>query len=66
LPLAAGCIFLGIYPKPVLDVLQPPVMKAATWVQTAPARQQGAARDVVLRRGADPAPASPEAHEEGH
>jgi NADH-quinone oxidoreductase subunit M len=25
LPLAAGCIWLGVYPKPVLDALQPPI-----------------------------------------
>jgi NADH-quinone oxidoreductase subunit M len=25
LPLAAGCIWLGVYPKPVLDAIQPPI-----------------------------------------
>jgi NADH-quinone oxidoreductase subunit M len=51
IPLAALCIFLGVYPKPVLDAIQPPI--------TATLSSMGVSQNSATTAHANPAPALP-------
>jgi NADH-quinone oxidoreductase subunit M len=62
LPLVAGCIFLGVYPKPVLDLIQRPVSETSRWVLTAPSRLPMAVSPTAVSL----TPPAPAVHEEGH
>ena len=49
LPLAAACLWLGVYPKPALDALQDPASQTAKLVRTAAERVAGTPRTVEGR-----------------
>jgi NADH-quinone oxidoreductase subunit M len=57
LPLAAGCIFLGVYPAPVIDALEAPVQQTVSLFD-GPLRRHDAATPA-------PAPAAAPSHTEG-
>lgn len=59
LPLAALCLGLGVYPKPMLDVIQKPIADKVAMVH------QGHAKAEAKRAGADPARSSDGSPERG-
>ncbi len=59
IPLAVGCIALGVYPKPLTDALRGPVTQEATWVMDAhrhATRTAAAARDPERSEAPEAAP----------